>query len=561
MNALIRILQYSKQYKNKIIISIVSASIYGMVAALPTLAIKYTVDDIFVKRLHHLIIPFLLAFILLFALKGLFMYLTTYYMQWVGNKVVNDIRRDLFDKMIFFPLSFFRKTTTGALMSHFLNDVQMIQNASSSAIKNGVRSIFEASAYIIIAFSLNWKLCLLMLVVGPVIGYTIKSMGTRIKAASRAIQAEMGKVSSILQESFIGIREIKAFTGEKVEGKRFSRQLDLCFNSIITNVRIDALLPAITEVIAMLGGSIAFYVAIQQVLHGSITPGQLTAFFAAVLLCYQPLKKIVAVYSEVQYGLAAAERVFAIMDQIHPALQSRHDSLENISGPITFENVSFSYNEQAHVFHNINLTIKKGECLGIVGPSGAGKSTLCDLLLGFLHPTSGRICVSDKDISKVSFNSLRNKIGYVSQRTFLFNDSIKHNVAYSLPNATEEEIIAACKVAHAHEFIQNIPGQYDALVGENGSLLSGGQKQRLTIARALLKDPDILIFDEPTSSLDQESEHLIQKAIAELSQEKTLIIVSHRATLLKNVDRILHIENNKIQEISKESYFEKQATH
>ncbi|MFH0898731.1 MAG: ABC transporter ATP-binding protein [bacterium] len=550
MKPLQRLLNYSKQYKSKIILSIASASIYGLSAATPTYLIKHMVDDIFVKGMENLIVPIILLFILFFALKGFFMFLSSYLMHWVGNKVVIDIRKDLFDKIIYYPLSFFHQTTTGGLMSHFLNDVQMIQNAASSAIKNGVRSFFETIFLLSFAFIQNWKLALLMFIVGPAIAITIKRMGTKIKIASRAIQKEMGSISCMLQETFTGIRDIKAFSGEKIESGRFSAQLKQCFNSIMVNARIESLFPAFIEVIAMVGGSIAFYVATKQVLTGSITPGQMAAFFAAVLLCYQPLKRVIGVYSEVQYGLAAAERIFSIMDQVHPDLQSRNEVLDQFSGAITFENVSFKYNEQTPIFNNLNITIKKGECVGIIGPSGVGKSTLCDLLLGFLQPSSGKILISNKDLSHISFDSLRTKIGYVSQRTFLFNDSIKRNVAYSLPEATDNTIIAACKAAHAHEFIQHIPQNYNALVGENGALLSGGQKQRLTIARALLKDPDILIFDEPTSSLDHNSELIIQEAIAEPAKKKTLFIVSHRPSLLKNVDRILKIEHQNIQEVS-----------
>ncbi len=546
MSSLKRLLTYSHQYRWKIFLAICSASIYGIAAAMPTYILKHTVDDIFVNKFSHLIIPFMLLFVFFFALKGIFMFFTVYFMHWVGNRVVNDIRIDLFEKVVYYPLSFFRKTTTGQLMSHFLNDIQMIQQASSMAIKNGVRSLFEALFLISFAFLQNWQLALMMLVVGPFIAITIKRMGARVKIASRGIQEEMGKISSMLQEIFVGIREIKAFGGEPVETGRFKRQLKNCFSSIMTNVRIESLMPACIEVMATSAGSFVFYVAAKQVLAGTITPGQLTSFIAAILLTYQPIKKLVGVYSEVQYGLAAAERVFAIMDMVHPALEDRTQELTSFKQGISFNNVTFAYNSEKTVFDKVDLTIKRGECVGIVGPSGAGKSTFCDLLLGFLSPTNGSITIDDKNINSVSFKSLRSKIGYVGQRTFLFNDTIKRNIAYSLPHASDEQIVAACKAACAHDFIEQAPQQYDTIVGEDGTLLSGGQKQRLTIARALVKDPDILIFDEPTSSLDQDSEMMIQEAIQKLGHEKTLIIVSHRPSLLKQADRVIKIEDGKI---------------
>jgi ABC-type multidrug transport system fused ATPase/permease subunit len=262
---------------------------------------------------------------------------------------------------------------------------------------------------------------------------------------------------------------------------------------------------------------------------------------------------MVNVYSEIQYGLAAAERIFAVIDQVHPATQNRALALESFKHSIRFENISFSYNNRSEVFANITVVIKKGESVGIIGHSGSGKSTLCDLLLGFVTPTSGRILIDDVDITKVSLASLREHIGYVGQRTFLFNDTIARNIAYARQRASHDEIVKACRIAHADEFIQQLPEKYNTMVGENGTLLSGGQKQRLTIARALLKNPDILIFDEATSALDEESEYMIRMAIDEIKGKKTLIIVSHRPTMLQNVDRILLINHHEIQETQRES--------
>jgi len=404
-------------------------------------------------------------------------------------------------------------------MSHFLNDIQMIQNASSSAIKNGVRSLFEAVFLLAVAFTQNWKLALLMMIVGPIIGVTIKKMGVAIKSASVSIQKDIGNISSILQEVFVGIREVKAFNGEKIEIKRFCKNLKKCFLSIMRNVQIESLAPAFIETIAMLGGGLVFYIAAHQIMDGTITAGQLTAFFAATLLSYQPLKRLISVYSETQYGLAAADRIFELMDKVYPAIQNDNlqipQRINDQPCEIRFENICFSYNSDVHVLQNINLTLKANESIGIMGPSGSGKSTFCDLLLGFITPTSGKIYINDEDITKIPLNHLRDKIGYVGQQTFLFNDSVYANVTYSQQNKTEFEVKKACKDARADEFIQELPNKYQTNVGENGNLLSGGQKQRLTIARAILKSPQILIFDEATSSLDQESENMIRLTLEE----------------------------------------------
>lgn len=542
MTDLQRVLSYTRRYWKRLTLSIVATTLYGLFSAAPTAVLKYVIDDVFVSRYSYLIIPFILCFIVLFALKGFFGFLSAYYMHWVGNRVVNDIRLDLFSKIVYFPLSFFKKKTTGKLMSHFLNDIVMIQNASSNAVKNGVRSFFEAISLLAFALYQNWQLALLAFLVGPFIAFSIRRIGKAVKAASRAIQTEVGVFSSVLQEIFVGIREVKIFNGEKVEQDRFGQSLRRYFSSMMKNVKVQAFGPAFIETIAALGSSFVFYMATMQVLNGVITPGQLTAFFAALLMSYQPIKRLINTYSEVQYGLGAASRVFKVMDQTYPALQDRAINLTRLEKSIRFENVSFNYSEHDPVLQNVSLEIKKGERIGLLGPSGSGKSTFCDLLLGFLTPSQGRVFIDDHDISKVSLQSLRSLIGNVSQQTFLFNDTIEKNVRYAYRDANHDDIVAACKAAHAHEFIEDSSNGYQTLVGENGNLLSGGQKQRLTIARALLKDPDILIFDEATSALDHHSEEMIRLAIEEISQTKTVIIVSHRLSLIEKMDRVFMIQ-------------------
>jgi subfamily B ATP-binding cassette protein MsbA len=554
MKQIQRVLRYTKPYWKMLVFSIVTASLFGLTSALPTYVLKHTVDEVFIQHYSYLIIPFIIAFITVFVLKGILMYISSYSMQWVNNHVINDIREDLFSKIIHFPMHFYQNTTTGQLMSHFLNDVQMIQQAAGTVIKDGVRSFFESLFLFSFAIYQNTKLGILMLVIGPVIGYIIKHLGRARKNASIAIQSQLGLISGMLQETFVGIREIKAFNAEKTEQSRFQSLLNKCFNSIMVNVHVEAILPALVEAIAVAGCGFIFYVAAHQVLDGTITAGQLTSFVAAVILAYQPLKKMVNVYSEIQYGLAAADRIFTVLDNVYPATQNRTLEIKNFHDSIVFKDVAFAYSETVGVLENLNVTIQKGESIGIIGPSGCGKSTLCDLLLGFVTPTAGKIFIDGQDISKISFASLRSRIGYVGQRLFLFNDTILHNIAYARPSATKEEIIKACKAAHADEFINQLPNGYDTMVGENGTLLSGGQKQRLTIARALLKDPEILIFDEATSALDAESENMIKLTIQELMISKTLIIVSHRPSMLQNVDRIFVIEHHTIHQIDKTNF-------
>lgn len=550
MKNLKRILCYAQKYWQRLTLAVVFASLFGMMSAAPTYLLRHTVDEVFIKNYRHLVIPFIVGFVLLFILKSVFMYLTSYYMYWVGNRVINDIRSDLFSKIIHFPLSFFQEKTSGQLMSHFLNDIQMMQNTISLGVKDGVRSLFEGTFLICVALFMNWQLALVMSFVGPIIVITTQRLGRARKKASFGIQVEIGKISNMLQESFTGVREIKAFNAENTEVGRFQALLASCIKSIMRNVKIEALAPALIEPIGITGGGIVFYFAAQQVLSGKITAGALISFFGAVILAYQPIKKIVSFYSEVQYGIAAADRVFEIIDRVYPATKNRIVDLPEFKNEICFENTSFAYIKDNFVFQNTNLTIKKGSCIGIIGPSGSGKSTFCDMLLGFITPTHGKVFIDGQDLTTISLSSLRNHIGYVGQRTFLFNDTIYNNVAYAQSNASHEDVVRACKAAHAEEFINDLPLGYHTIVGENGTLLSGGQKQRLTIARALLKSPEILIFDEATSALDSESEKIIQQAINELRGQKTLIIVSHRNAMLANSDWILSINSGIVRETS-----------
>jgi len=551
MNNFKRLLNYTKQYWSRLFYSFIFAALFGLTSAAPTYILKQTIDEVFIKNYSHLIIPFILCFIIFFLLKGLFMYLSSYCMYWVSNKVINDLRHDLFSKMLHYPISFFQEKTTGQLLSHYLNDIQMIQNVSALAVKDGIRSIFEGTFLLGFALYQNWQLSIVILIIGPIIIISSRKLGRARKMASLGIQGEMSKISEILQESFTGIREIKAFNAEKNDIQRFRYRLTICFRSIMRNVRVEASAPALIEAIAAIGGGFIFYFATKQVLNGQITAGTLTSFFAAVLLAYQPLKKLVALYSEIQYGLAAADRIFNTMDLVYPATQNRVLELSTFENEIRFKNVCFSYNSDSSIFENVNISIKKGECVGIVGPSGSGKSTTCDLLLGFIIPTSGQIFIDHKDISKITYSSLREKIGYVGQRTFLFNDTIYNNILYAHPNASREDVIQASKAAHIHNFINDLPLKYETPVGENGTLLSGGQKQRITIARALLKSPHIIIFDEATSSLDNKSEKIIQETITEFKGKKTILIITHHQTMLNDVDKIFSI-NNKVINISED---------
>ncbi len=550
MKQLKRLWAYTKRYWKMLAASLSSAALFGVVAAGPTYLLKRVVDDIFVNKNHHLILPMAFVLVFIFACKGIFSFLTSYTMHWVGHRVVNDIRSDLLVSVMCYPLSFFQAMTTGQLMSHFLNDVQMMQNAASATIKNGVRSLFETMFLITFAFLQNWQLALMMVLVGPVMGVIIKKMGASIKRSSYRIQQEVGSLSDQLQETFSGMREVKAFNAEAYHISRFDNQLQRFFTATMRFVKAEALLPSLIELVTMVGAALAFYVAAQQVISGYITPGQLTSFVAASLLAYAPMKRLINVYGEIQYALAAADRVFMLMDRVVPAQRiGQHISFKE---QISFNNLSFAYAPDRPVLRNINLTLKKGERVGIVGPSGGGKSTLIDLLLGFITPIDGTITIDGQVLTLGNGAQWRHYVGYVGQRPFLFNDTVQNNVMYGRTKLNQESIQTAIEAADAQDFVCALAKGYDTMLGENGNLLSGGQRQRLTIARALAGRPQLLIFDEATASLDAASEDEIKNSLQRLPADVTVIIVTHRASLLKAVDRVLLVDDNSVRVVLKD---------
>ncbi len=546
MSTLLRILSYTRRYKKTFALSAVASVLFGLASASPVYLISHMVDTVLVSKKVYLMAPFILGFIGLFVLKSICMYASSYYMHSVGYRVVNDIRKDLYHRIIFLPISFFKKRSTGEIMSRFLNDISTLQHASSTAIRDGLRSFFEAVALLSIALYQNIILSALAFLVAPLIIIAIRVIGKRIKQASKQTQQDMGIISAQLQEAINGIKSIKAFNGEQREKNRFAHTLSTYFASIMKCIHYEALSPALVELIAVMGSSLVLYVATIKVLDGSITPGQLSSLLAAILLAYQPIKKLMRVYSDIQYGVGAAQRVFDILDEQESEEPTNLKQLPLLQDHITLKNISFSYYNRQPILHNTSISIKHGTRIGIVGPSGIGKSTLSDLLLKFISPTNGKILFDNHDISQFDTRSLREQIGYVSQHPFLFNDTIYANVSYAKPGASMQEIVEACQRAHADEFIQHLPDGYHTIVGENGNNLSGGQKQRITIARALPKQPKLLIFDEATSALDAHSEEMIQQTLAELPQKCTVIVITHKPALLTLMDDVFTIRQHKL---------------
>ncbi len=483
------------------------------------------------------------------ALLGTLNFFSSYLMSIVGQNVIYDFRQRLYRQLQSLSMSFYDNRRTGELMSRVTNDVNSIQQL----ITSGVMEIFTDSltflAVSFLLFSLDWQLTLVLLAVFPLMAYTTRRFGNRIRSAYRDVQESLANVNDHLQETIAGIRVVKTFANESYEMDRFSKRNRQTKEAQINAVRLWSVFFPILDVISQLGTVVIICFGAYRVMQGHLTTGALVAFLAYLQLLTRPVRRFGRVMNVVQQAAASAERVFEILDS-KPEIEDKPDAVDlpEVQGNIQFQEVSFAYNGDGDVLHNFDLKIKPGMTVALVGPSGAGKTTVANLLLRFYDPQSGRVTVDGFDLRDVTLQSLRQQMGVVSQEVVLIHGTVRDNIAYGRPECTEEEIIAAARAANAHEFICQLPQGYDTPIGERGARLSGGQRQRLAIARALLKDPRILILDEATSQLDSESEHLIQGALAHLLKGRTSLVIAHRLSTIEDADLIVVMDQGRMLE-------------
>jgi subfamily B ATP-binding cassette protein MsbA len=492
-----------------------------------------------------------LALLAVFFVKNVFGYLQTFLMVQIEQRVIRDIRNALFSKLSGLSLSFFHGRRTGQLMSRITNDVTMVRRALVATLANVFRESLLALVFLAMAIVVSWRLALITFVVLPPIILVIARVGKRLRKRSERIQEKMADITSTLEEAITGIRVVKAFGMEGYERRRFFGQTAEYFKRMIRLERLAALAGPLTEYLGVIGAVVVLWYGGRQVLiDESVTPDLFLMFLAAALSTLTPLRKLSRANNELQVGLAAAGRIFAILDT-RPEITSPPGALPvaSFDDRIVYEGVGFAYASGGPVLSSIDLTIEKGDIVAIVGPSGAGKSTLADLLPRFYDPTEGRITIDGRDLREVELASLRGMMGIVTQETILFNDTVRSNIAYGLEGAPDEAIVAAARAANAHRFIGAMPEGYGTEIGERGIKLSGGERQRMAIARAILKNPPILIFDEATSSLDTESERLVQEAIEHLIEGRTVLVIAHRLSTIRNADRIVVLEKGRIAEV------------
>jgi subfamily B ATP-binding cassette protein MsbA len=497
------------------------------------------------------LIKICIVIIIAFFLKNISGYLQAYFMAYVEQGLVKDIRNEVYRHLHTLSLGYFTSERTGNLISRITNDVNIINTGISATFLNLVREPLLIAVFLMIAISINWRLTLISLLVLPFALYFISKLGLRLHKESRISQERMADITSVLQETISGVKVVKAFGMEEFENKKFQAQTWRYFKSLLKITRIRNLASPITEFLSVVAGVVIIWYGGMQVLElGTMRASEFLTFLIAIFQIMPPVKELTSVNNRIQESTSAAKRVFEILD-IEPDIKEAPNAIElkEFKDEIVFENVWFSYNGTKNgdfILKGINLKVKKGEILAIVGPSGAGKSTLVDLIPRFYDPTEGRILIDGIDLRVIKIKSLRDKIGIVTQETILFNDTIRNNIAYGLEDCPIDKIIEAAKAANAHDFIMQLPNGYDTVIGERGMKLSGGQRQRISIARALLKNPPILILDEATSNLDAESEILVQEAIERLMQNRTVFVIAHRLSTIRNADRIIVIDNGRI---------------
>ncbi|MEK6562660.1 MAG: lipid A export permease/ATP-binding protein MsbA [Candidatus Binatota bacterium] len=515
--------------------------------ALPFL-VQRVIDDVFAQKdktsLFYL--PFLIIGV--FAFRGFVNFGDHYLTAYVGLRIINDVRDGLNRHLQFLSLSFFQRHPTGTLISRVTNDVSLVRSALTDSVASLIRDTTSLLALIVVAFLKDWVLATIAFVVFPASVLPITRMSKKIKRFTKRGQVAKGNLTNLLQESIQGNRIVKAFGMEKYEIDRFQEENQRVFKQSIRGSRTQAVVTPAMELLASLAiGAVVWYGG-SSVIAGGRTQGEFMAFMTAMFLMYQPFKHLTRTYTTIQQGLAGAERIFEVLDE-ESEIKDRADArpISGFSRMIEFHDVSFGYGDEL-VLNNINLKIRAGEMVALVGMSGVGKSTLADLIPRFYEVTSGKITIDGADIRDVTLQSLRFQIGMVSQHTFLFNDTVRNNIAYGDPSKDMDHIVAAAKAAYAHDFIMALPQGYDTMIGELGMRLSGGQRQRLAIARALLKDAPILILDEATSSLDTDSERLVQEALENLIVRRTSLVIAHRLSTIRKATRIVVLVDGSIVE-------------
>jgi len=572
-----RLLAFLKPYSFRFLVAFILMALVGACEALTALLIKPVFDRVlapgtdagkivlfqwpfggqaiylqsfFPAWIHNAWTIVAISIVSVTLIKGVAEFLATYFINFIGHSVVRDLRNLLYSRIIQQSMAFFTRTSTGRLMSAVTSDIERIQYAVSQTAADFLKQSFTLAGLLGVLFYVDWRLALGSLILVPLVVLPSHNIGRYIRISSRSSQDKMAELNSVLQETFSGIRIVKAFGMELFEVEKFKAATRRLLRVSLRWVRAQAATSPIMEVLGAITVAGLLLYARTEIMHHAQTTGGFVAFLYALIKTYEPIKRLTGVHNSYEQALGASEQVFHYLD-IHPDIHDEPGAsrLPLFEREIEFENVDFDYEEALPLLRDINLRIRKGEVVAIVGSSGAGKTTLASLIPRFFDVTRGRILIDGHDVRGVKVNSLRAQIGIVTQETILFNDTVFNNICYGSHPAGEEAARRAARAALAEDFILEMPEGYQTMIGERGQRLSGGQRQRIAIARALLKNPPILILDEATSELDTESELLVQRALANLMRGRTVLVIAHRLSTVRRAERIIVLDHGTISEV------------
>jgi len=552
MDAFLRLLRYATPHRAVIAGAALAMVVYGAASAALAYLIKPIIDDVLTSR--NELVWVTASILVIYLLKGIGSYFSSYLMEGLGHRVVMVVRNQLFGHLLDQSAAFFSRRTTGQLLSRINNDVGLVQRAVSETIGDLARESLVLVGCAALLFYYDARLALICMTGAPLVVYPLVRFGKKVRTVTRWSQEANEHMSHVAAEAFTGHRIVKAFGAERREAAKFDRASYSLFKTNLKVTRVLALLPPLMEFLGGVAIAGALWYGSNRIANNRLTPGEFTSFVAALLLMYGPIKKLSRVNANLQQAVSASERIFELLDT-HTEVKERPGAgaLPPFTDHIEFQDVSFAY-EDGHgrsTLRNVSFTVRAGQMVALVGRSGAGKTTLVNLLPRFYDVTGGAILVDGRDLRDVTLASLRAQVGIVTQEVVLFDDTIAGNIAYGTPGASMDQIEAAARAANAHDFIASQPEGYQTMIGERGQRLSGGQRQRLAIARALLKNSPLLILDEATSALDNESERLVQEALATLMMNRTSFVIAHRLSTVRRADAIIVLERGRVVEIGR----------
>ncbi len=544
-----RLFRYLIAYKKKISLAILFSVIVGVIASSPVPIIQKTFDDIFVNKDFFMLKAIPLVLVLLYAIKAVLVYAQNIIIMGISWELVVRVREDLFSHIHKLPFSFFEDNETGQLISRVMNDVTIMQSTVTRLLKELIQNSITLLALLGWIFYLKWDWAIISILVVPVMILPIRNIARKLRKLSHRGQEILANLNATILESFSGVKVVRAFGMEAMEDRKFNSFSDSFLQIMKKNVKYVEIISPFLELLGVMGASVVLWYGGFQVLTEKVTQGTFIAFIVGLFMMYAPLRLLFKIYANIQSSLAGAERVFSILDLEQEKIKEGNRELKSFTKCIEFNNITFKYpSRNIEVLSNVNVTLEKSKILAIVGMSGAGKTTLVDLLFRFHDPSSGKILIDDIDIKVFTLNSLRNNLSLVSQDTFLFNDTVRNNIAHGKPDASEDDIIRASKAAHVDSFVSKFEDGYGTIIGERGVKLSGGQRQRIAIARAILRNAPILVLDEATSSLDSESEKYVQDALRNLMKRRTTLVIAHRLSTIARAHSIIVLDKGEIVE-------------